>query len=208
MTFTLAKEDPRLYQNRQWRATALGFGTVSAARRFVDLTVSCALDGKSYDVELWPCELSDLISEFSKVRAYVHDLLKDGPITKQLALARAIATNPSADEVLMLIDFEMKTGRSLITWLSIQRAVVEDVPAENREGAHDVVLVPAVELRRKLLAMTSSGGNDDPAARCLRFIDQLRDEYGAPISEPRHPDLASGKQWPTLTPDPFAEDGS
>ena len=208
-TFTLAEEDPRLYQNSQWRTTALGFGTVSAARRFVDLTVSCALDGKSYDVELWRCELSDLISEFSEVRAYVHDLLKDGPITKQLALlASAIATNPSADEVLMLIDFEMKTGRSLITWQSIQCAVTEDVPAESRKGSYYVVPVPVDELRRKLLAMTSSGGNDDPAARCLELIDQLRDEYGAPVSELRHPDLASGKQWPILTPDPFAEDGN
>ena len=208
-TFALAKEDPRLYQNRQWRATALRFGTVSAARRLVDLTVSGALDGESYDMGLWQCELSDLISEFSEVRAYVHDLLKDGPTTKQLALlASAIATNPSADEVLMLIDFKMRTGCSFITRQSIQRAVTEDVPTENRKGAYNVVPVSAVELRRKLLAMTSSGGNDDPAARCLELIDQHRDEYGAPVSEPRHPDLASGKQWPILTPDPFAEDGS
>ena len=39
--------------------------------------------------------------------------------------------------------------------------------------------------------MTSSGGKGDPAARCLNLIDDLRDEYGAPESEPRHPDLAS-----------------
>jgi hypothetical protein len=107
----------------------------------------------------------------------------------------------------MLIDFEMKTGRSFMAWPAIQSAITQHVPAENWEGAYNVVPVPAVELRRKLLEMTSSGGKDDPAARCLNLIDKLRDEYGAPESEPRHPNLASGRPWPILTPDPDAEEG-
>ncbi|MER8683416.1 hypothetical protein [Mesorhizobium sp. M1405] len=207
--FTLAEEDPRLYQNYQWRAAALRLGTISAARRLVDLIVSGALDGKSYDGWRWQRELSGLNSEFSEVRAYVYDLLKDGPTSKQLALlANAVAEAPREDGVLMLIDFEMKTGRSFMTWQSIQSVVTEHVPAENWEGAYNVVPVPAIELRRKLLAKTGRGGKDDPAARYLNLIDKLRDDYGAPESEPRHPDLASGRSWPILTPDPDAEDGS
>lgn len=202
VTFTIAEHDKRFYQNHQWRTTVLRFGTVSAARRLVDLTVSGALDGPSYDGWRWQRELGSLISEFSEVRTYVYDLLKDGPTTNQLAfLASAVAEDPGSDGVLMLIDFEMKTGRSFMTWQSIQRAITEHVPAENWEGAYNVVPVPAVELRRKLLAMTSSGGKGDPAARCLNLIDDLRDEYGAPESEPRHPDLASERPWPILTPD-------
>ncbi|MFV0369505.1 MAG: NACHT domain-containing protein [Hyphomicrobiaceae bacterium] len=206
VTFTLAEDDPCLYQNDGWRATALKFGTVSAARCLVDLTVSGTLDGKSYNGWHWQRELGRLISEFSEVRAYVYDLLKDGPTTKQLALlASAIAENADKDGILMLIDFEMKTGHSFMTWQSIQSAVTEHVPAENWEGAYNVVPVPAVELRRQLLAMTGSGGADDPAARCLSLIDEFRDEYGAPESEPRHPDLASERPWPILTPDPDPE---
>ena len=56
--------------------------------------------------------------------------------------------------------------------------------------------------------MTCSGDEDDRAARCLNYIDKLRDEYGAPESEPRHPDITSGRPWPILIPDPDAEDGS
>ncbi|RVQ67839.1 hypothetical protein EKN06_06110 [Croceicoccus ponticola] len=207
--FTLAEDDQRLYQNHQWRETALRFGTIFAARRLVDLTVDGALDGKSYDGWRWQRELGGLISEFSEICAYVYDLLKDGPATKQLALlASAVAEDPGTDGILMLIDFERKTGRSFMTWQSIQSAVTDHVPAENWEGAYNVVPVPAAELRRKLLAMTSSGGKDDPAARCLNLIDKLRDKYGAPESEPRHPDFASGRPWPILTPDPDAEDGN
>lgn len=206
--FTLAEEDPQLYQNYQWRAAALRLGTVSAARRLVDLTVSGVLDGKSYDGWRWQRELGGLISEFAEVRAYVYDLLKDGPTFKQLGLlASAVAEVPDEDGVLMLIGFEIKTGRSFMTWQSIQSAVTEHIQVENWLGAYNVVPIPAMVLRRKLLAMTVRGGKDDPAARCLNLIDKLRDEYGAPESEPRHPDLASGRPWPILTPDPDAADG-
>ena len=208
-TFALAEDDPRLYQNHAWRATVLSIGTVSAAHRLVDLTVRGALDAKSHDSWHWQRELGGLISEFSEVRTYVYDLLKDGPTTKQLAsLAGATAEDPGTDGVLMLIDFEKRTGRSFVGRLSIESVVSERVPAEDWENAYNIVPVAATELRRKLLAMTESGGRDDPAARCLKLIDKLRDEYGAPESEPRHPDITSEKPWPILASAPISDDAS
>jgi hypothetical protein len=207
--FALAEQDPRFYQNHQWLSTVLSLATATAVRRLVDLTFSGALDGKSYDSWRWLRELGGLISEFSEVRAYVYDFLKDVPTSEQLALlASAVAEHADTDGVLMLIDFEIRTGRSFLGRQEIQSAVTEHIPVEDWKGAYNVVPVPAVDLRRKLLAMTGSGGKDDPAARCLNLIDKLRDEYGAPESEPRHPDLASGRPWPILTPDPDAEGGN
>jgi len=78
--------------------------------------------------------------------------------------------------------------------------VTEHIPVEGSQGAYNVAPLPAVELRQRLLAMTTDGGPTDAAARCLRHIDQLRDEHGMPDSEPRHPDLASGRPWPILIP--------
>src|SRR3546814_19002315 len=85
-----------------------------------------------------------------------------------------------SDGILMLIDFERKTGRSFMTWQSIQSAVTDHVPAENWEGAYNIVPVPAAELRRKLLALPSSGGKDDRAPRGINLITTLRAGYGAP----------------------------
>ncbi|MFX0546884.1 NACHT domain-containing protein [Roseovarius sp. S1116L3] len=202
VTFALAEDDPRLYQNHAWRETALRFGTLSAARHLIDLTVSGALNGRSYDGWHWKRELGGLISEFSEVRAYVHDLLKDGPITKPLGmLAGALAEDPGTHGLLMLIDFENGTGRLYVDWRVVESVVSEHVPAENWENAYNIAPLEATDLRRKLLAITKSGDRDDPAARCLDLIDKLRDEYGAPESEPRHPDLGSGRPWPILTPD-------
>ncbi len=122
-------------------------------------------------------------------------------------LARAVAENPDTEGLLLLIDFEIMQKRSFMAWRTIEDAVTDHVPTENWKGAYNVVPVPAVELRKKLLAMTTHGGVDDPAARCLNLIDKVRDNYGAPETEPRHPDLASGRPWPIMTPDPDAEDG-
>jgi hypothetical protein len=197
--FKLAEDDPRFYLDRQWRATILRLGTASSARRLVDLTASGTLSGKSTDDWHWRRELGGLISEFPEVRAHVQDLLKDGPTSKHLAfLAQAVAERPGTEGLLMLIDFEIKTGRSFLTQQSIESVVTEHVPAEDWKGAYNTVPVPAIELRRKLLAMTASGGASGPAARCLSFIVKLRDDHGAPETEPRHPDLASGRPWPMI----------
>jgi len=201
--FKLAQDDPRFYLNHQWRATALRLGTASVARRLVDLTAAGALNGKSVDDFRWGSELGDLISEFPEVRAHVYELLKSSaPVERLAVLASALAHNLGAEGLLVLIKFEIRTGRSVSSWRSIARVVTEHVPSENWKGAYNVLPIPAIELRKKLLAITKTAS--DPAARCLTAVDKIRDEYCAPEAEPRHPDLASGKLWPILAPDPDA----
>jgi len=148
-------------------------------------------------------QLGGLIAEHPELRTHVYQLLKVGATTPGLALlAQTVAEAPDADGLLLLIKIEIEHKRSFISWHTIEKVVTEHVPAENWKGAYEVVPVPVVELRRQLLAMTTDGGSTDVAARCLNQIDNIRDDYGAPDSEPRHPDLASGKPWPIMLPDP------
>jgi hypothetical protein len=204
MLFEMAADDPRLYRNYQWRETVLRRATASSARRLVDLTVAGALSSNSADSFRWGSDLGQLVSEFPEVSAYVHGLLNSSaPIEHLAVLASALSHNPGADGVLALVDFEIRTGRSVWSWRSIEKVVTEHVPSESWKGAYNVVPVAAIELRKKLLAIAKAIG--DPATRCLNAIDRIRDEYGAPEDEPRHPDLASGKHWPMLTPDTDAE---
>ena len=54
-------------------------------------------------------------------------------------------------------------------------------------------------LRRELFRMISGETPEASLAKeCLNAIDELRDEYGAPESEPRHPDIESGQPWPIV----------
>jgi hypothetical protein len=132
-------------------------------------------------------------------------LLKDGPTTRGLAtLASAVAESPDEDGLLLLVQFETHLKRSFFGWRTIEGVGTEHVPVESWTGAYNVVPIPAIDLRRKLHAMTRDGGPTDAAARCLRQIDWIRDEYGVPEAVPRHPDLGSGRPWPILQPDPDA----
>jgi hypothetical protein len=97
-----------------------------------------------------------------------------------------------------LVDVDSKQQRSTLNWRTIEAVVTEHVPVENWSNAYNVVPVPATELRQALLARTVDGGPADAAARCLTAIDTIRDERGIPVSEPRHPNLASGKPWPIM----------
>jgi len=204
--FRVAEEDPRFYSNERWRATAFRFGTTSSARRIVDLVAMGALDGKTTDVWHLAQELGNLIAASPDLRAHVYGLLKDGPTTHGLTiLAHAVAENPDEDGLLLLVRFENELKRSFVGWKTVEQVVTEHVPAEDWEDTYNIVPVPAGALRQKLFAQTTDGGPTDVAARWLRQIDGYRDEHGMPEAEPRHPDLASGKPWPIMQPDPDVE---
>jgi hypothetical protein len=203
--FQLAEQDPRYYKNFRWRDAASKLATASAAYRLIDLSVNGAFDGPSFDEFSWWRQLSAQIAEFPDVRRKVYGLLKDEVTTRPVALlARAVLERADTEGLLLLVDIENKQKHPLVSMYLIENAITEQVPAENWRGAYNVVPVPVPELRRKLLAMSTDGGPTDAAARYLNAIDTVRDEHGLPLSEPRHPDLASGKPWPIMTPDPNA----
>lgn len=203
--FSLAEQDPRFYENYQWRAAALKLGTASSAHRLIELTAKDAFSAKLVDGWRWSRELGALIERHPEVRRQVYDLLKDGAWSPAHALlAKTISENPDGEGLLLLVDIESKQKQPMLNWRAIEAVVTEHVPVENWSNTYNVVPVPAAELRQALLARTTDGGPKDAAARCLTAIDLIRDERGMPMSEPRHPDLVSGKSWPIMTPDPDA----
>lgn len=204
--FKLAEEDPRFYSNYCWRTTVLRLRTYSSARRIVELTAMDTFVGKNIDDWHMARELGSLISTYPDLRAYVYTLLQDGPNSYGLkTLTHTVAESPDEDGLLLLVRFEKELKLGLVGRRTIERIVTEHEPAEDWEGAYNIVPIHASSLRKKLLSLTTDGGPDDAAARCLCLIDQYRDEYGMPETEPRHPDLASSKPWPILRPGPDLE---
>lgn len=204
--FQLAEADPRLYRNHAWRNAILGRDSPSAARRFVDLAANSVFDDKGVDRWHVARQLGSLMAEHPEVRAHVYELLRNGLRGTALALfARAASKDPDEECLLLLIKLEAEHKRLFTSPLMIEHVVTEHVASEDWQGAFNISPVPAVELRRKLLAMTTDGGASDVAARCLTQIDKIRDEYGIPDLEPRHPDITSGKAWPIMACDPDAE---
>ena len=202
--FKLAEEDVRFYADRSWRATALRLGTQSSARRILNLTAQGAFEGRPMGDWHFARELGSLLAAHPDLRAHAYGVLKGGPTSPGCAtLARAVAENPDGEGLLLLVRLENELNRRFVGWRTIERTVTEHVPAD-WEGSYNVVPVPAGELRRNLFAMMTDGSTSDAAARCLNQIDAIRDEYGTPEDEPRHPNVASGKPWPILPPDSCA----
>ena len=63
---------------------------------------------------------------------------------------------------------------------------------------YNMLPVSIASLRKTLLAMLDDGDTRVAALaeECLVNIDYLRDYWGPAESEPRHPDIASGRPWP------------
>ena len=196
--FALGEGDPRLYAERAWFEAAIGRGTLSSATRLIDLAAQGAFNREGslsdYDV----CRrLAPLLGEHDQLRTKVYGLLEgERRLAGTKLLAQTVAENPDVKGLMVLIDLKHTRGR--IPWLAIERVLTERVPAADQVGTFEVLPVPAGEVRRQLLARTTDGGSDDLCARYLDEVDRFRDELGTPESEPRHPDIASGKAWPIL----------
>jgi hypothetical protein len=206
--FKLAENDAAFYANHAWRDAVGRRGTLTSARRYLDLVMEGKIEVRGHDSSHHAQEIAGLLNAHSELRGYAYGLLRDGTSPQTALLANAVAEGDDPDGLLLLVELENRLKRSLISWRTIHGAVTEHVPSEHWQGAFDVLPVAATELRQKLLAMTTDGGPHDAAARVLREIDKVRDENGAPEGEPRHPDLASGKPWPIMAPDPYAEGGA
>jgi len=198
--FQLADADPRLYGSREWQEAAFRQRSPAAARQLLDLAARGALASKGGNRQYLAGEIAALIAANPDLRVHIYRLLADGVTGAGLELlAHAISECPDVNGLLLLIKLEMQGKRSFVSWRTIDSLVTEHVPVEDSQESYNVAPIPAAELRQRLLEMTTDGGPDDAAARCLRHIDELRDEYGKPDAEPRHPDLVSGRRWPILT---------
>jgi len=205
--FQLAEANDGFYENRSWREAILRRNSATSAHRYIDLVVAGTIKARAHDSWHGAQEIAGLLNAHPGLRAHVYDVLRNSDWAKSDMLVRAVTETADTEGLLLLAELERKIGRAIISWQTVRTAIVAHVPSEHWKGAYDVVPVAAVELRRALLAMTTDGGKTDAAARVLTMIDKMRDEYGAPEDEPRHPDLSSGKPWPIMSPDPDAEDG-
>ena len=199
LLFQLPEIDPQFYKNRYWHDAVIGRGTLSAALRYVNLVADGVIGHDKNNSWNITSNITLLLSEHPKLRTHVYDILENNTFTPSMALlAQAVADDPDIDGLLLLTQVEMKYKRSFITYFTLEKVINEHRPAENLDGFEEIIPVSATELRQKLLAMTTDGSSTDVASRYLTLIDEIRDQYGVPDSEPRHPDLKSGKPWPII----------
>lgn len=206
LLFAIAEADSRHYHDHVWREAVFQRSTASAASRFLELVAGGAF-GERQSSGSWRAaeKVASLITEYPELRSHVYALVEARPLTAgHEILLQGIAESPDADGLLLLVRNELSNGRGFAGWQTVRMLITEQVPSEDWKGAYNVLAVSAADIRRRLLELSQDGGEQDAAARCLRNIDRVREEYGAMESDPRHPDLDSGRPWPILVHDPEA----
>lgn len=196
----LPQKDLRFLGMNEWFAALDKRGTESAARILFELICEGAFEKKG-GINNWTLsrKLAEAIKANADFRNEVYQRYERLPTGPGLAiLEHAIAEAADADGVLLLVRSYSVQGKPA----SYLRSAIEHVaegkrPSADWVGATEFFSVPVPELRKRLLAMI----NDDTpeanlAAECLAIIDEIRDKNGPVESEPRHPDIASGRPWP------------
>jgi hypothetical protein len=199
LLFDLAEAWPGLYDDRDWLMAVRERNAPTSRRRLVDLAAGGALT--SGEVDHWRLAeiLGEMLREDADLRTHVYDLLWSRPAPAGFdLLVRAVAELSETRALLLLVHLSIEIGRPLFDDPMIEKVVTRHVPDAGWVSAYDIVPVAVGDLRRDLLGLTVSGDASDFAAQCLEEIDRLRDDYGLPADEPRHPDVRSGKPWPLL----------
>jgi len=100
------------------------------------------------------------------------------------------------DEEMQLTSLFLLRNGELMPY-GIEDYVTHREPVDESSNMFNIVPSFAGEIRKRLLEMSvNDTERNEAAARVLASIDRLRDKYGRPESEPRHPDLESSIPWP------------
>lgn len=178
--------------------------TTVAARTLVEFICEGAFATKPGGIDGWTLyrKIAAAIRMDNAFRAEVYERYeREGCSGGSAILEQAIAEAADEAGVLLLIENHARHGRPFSGLLhsAIHHVCVGERPSEDWVGAVVSFSIDVSGLRKTLFGMTGEGTAEAKlATECLKVIDDLRDEYGAAESEPRHPDIATGRPWPIL----------
>jgi len=195
---------PGLARQHEWLAALRTRGTESSGRALLQLLQDGAFDDPGHrNIEGLDAYLAQLAKSFPIFRAEMLGLLdhlEEGALS--MAIEHALVMLSDTESILSLVHYYARTGRSGGgLYKSIRKLAVDERPSAQFSGAVTLFPVPVDDLRGRLFTIALTQTTEALVAKdCLALIDCIRDDYGYPESEVRHPDIRSGQPWPLLAP--------
>jgi len=197
----LAERDASFYAEYEWLQALRARRGLAAVKALLDLIGDGKITGGRGAVDVW--SLARELAAQMDSRPGLHEVLRHyagNGVGAAKAVARvALAEAPSADDLLLMIDLCAAEGKRFDGGMGqvVRKLALAEQAHEDWKGAYELVPEQLNGLRKQLFAMTAA---DSPtaslASACLDAIGAIRDEYGAPKDERRHPDIASDRPWP------------
>jgi hypothetical protein len=199
--FELAERDPRTYNEYAWTRAVEQRQSPSAVKKLLT-AINQNTGASRQSTHGWAISrtIAALIRSEPNARtdlfAFYHSLA-ESPAKR--ILEGAIAESANHETIIFLVEEYALQHRQFDGGLqnALRRALVDEVPSPDYAGMKTLVAAPAPLLRKDLFTISLGGTEASPIAlRCLQAIDDLREDYGSAVSEPRHPDISTGKPWP------------
>lgn len=200
----LARRDPDVLSDYQWITAVSKRDTETVGQLLLGLLAEVGgkvRDARGLDIHR---QLAALLKRHPGLRATVHAQYCDsppGPLRSILEMT--IAEDASEDGVMALLAVNASEGRYLrATSLpsALQNILVGQRSSTSFRGMQEMYGLPAGDLRRRLFDVVLTGKPAEVAlaTACLDEIDEIMDRYGTAESDRRHPDITTGKPWPSL----------
>ena len=201
MLVTLSQIDVRFLNDNSWLAALDQRGTASSARALLNLICEGKFGEAKGGIDtLISRSLAHCMQTHPDLRGEVFQRFESLSAGQPKALLeRAIADVADEDGVLTLARAYAALGKPFdgLLHTAIRHVAVGQRPSNDWVGANEVFSVPVPYLRKRLFEMVKDDSAESRlASACLTAIDELRDDYGPAGSEPRHPDIDSGRPWP------------
>lgn len=115
------------------------------------------------------------------------------------SIAKVVCKIEDVDFLARFVDIPANSFTSLSPAIAyaLRGLCVANRPMDGSSGMSEIVPRSVQTLRAKLFGRANH--NNEGAAECARLlqvIDDLRDDYGEPAEEARHPDISIGQPWP------------
>jgi len=198
--FKIAEDDPRFYNEYEWLEAVVRRGTELSATLLLDQIC----DGKLSDrgINSWSLarKISGLFKNHPDVNSDLICRYGKAPYGSKAILKEIMAEVATEEGLLELVRRYSESGQKFDqTLVSMIKNIALGKKYLEQSQAYQYYSIDSSDLRRKLFSMLIDvGALANLAKSCLIEIDKLRDEHERVNSEPRHPDVESGRPWPIV----------
>lgn len=197
----LAERDASFYEEFEWLQALKARRALAAVKALLDLVSEGKITGRRGGIDAWSLsrDLAGQMEACPGLRAILRHYAQNAAGAAKVVAIGALAEAPTTDDLLLLIDLYVADGTSVDGRMGqvVRKLALAEQAHEDWRGAYELVPEQLNDLRKQLFAMTALGSPATSlASACLNAIGAIRDEYGAPKDERRHPDIASDRPWP------------
>lgn len=197
----LAGRDASFYGEYEWLQALKARREQAAVKELLDLLADGKVAGRRGGIDTWSLarELAGRTDGHPDLHEVLRHYVRNGVGVAKAVAMMALAEAPNADDLLLMIDRYVADGKQFDGTMDqmVRKLALAEQAHQDWEGAYELVPEQLNDLRKQLFAMTAVGSpSASVASACLETIGAIRDEYGAPKDERRHPDIASDRPWP------------